>query len=124
MAREQSEFFETGKGIRPCSMNDIAGRLGIHPSTVSRAVKNKYIACRWGVFPMLRFFTQEVGGGTAEEITAQICELIDAEDARHPLSDNALCKALAERGYEVARRTVAKYRGEAGIPPATGRKKR
>ena len=124
MAREQSEFFETGQGIRPCSMNDIAGRLGIHPSTVSRAVKNKYIACRWGVFPMSRFFTQEVGGGTAEEITAQIRELIDAEDARHPLSDNALCKALAERGYEVARRTVAKYRDEAGIPPATGRKKR
>lgn len=124
VAREQREFFESGQGIHPCSMNDVAGQLGIHPSTVSRAVKNKYIACRWGVFPMSRFFTREVGGGTAEEISALIRELIDAEDARHPLSDNAICKALAERGCEVARRTVAKYRDEAGIPPATGRKKR
>lgn len=124
MAHEQREFFENGQTVRPCSMNDVAARLGVHPSTVSRAVKNKYIACRWGVFPMSRFFTREVGGGTAEEITAQMRELINAEDARHPLSDNALCKALAERGYEVARRTVAKYRDEAGIPSATGRKVR
>lgn len=124
MAQEQREFFETGGKIHPCSMNDIANKLGVHPSTVSRTVKNKYIACRWGIVPMSRLFTQEIGGGTSEEITEAIKNIIREEDPKHPLSDNALCKSLSERGFEVARRTVAKYRDEAGIPPATGRKKR
>lgn len=124
MAQEQREFFETGSNIRPCSMNDIASKLDVHPSTVSRTVKNKYIACRWGIVPMSRLFTQEVGGGTSGEITEAIKSIIREEDPKHPLSDNALCRSLSERGFEVARRTVAKYRDEAGIPPATGRKKR
>ena len=124
VAQEQRDFFETGSIIHPCSMNDIANKLGVHPSTVSRTVKNKYIACRWGIVPMSRLFSQEISGGTSEEITEVIKSIILEEDPEHPLSDNALCKRLAERGFSVARRTVAKYRDEAGILPATGRKKR
>ena len=73
---------------------------------------------------MSRLFSQEISGRTSEEITEVIKSIILEEDPEHPLSDNALCKRLAERGFSVARRTVAKYRDEAGILPATGRKKR
>lgn len=124
LAREQSDFFKTGSNIRPLFRSDIAKKLGVHPSTISRTIKNKYIACRWGIVPMSRLFAQEVGGGTSDEITEMIKSLIREEDPAHPLSDNALSKGLHEKGFEISRRTVAKYRDDAGIPPATGRKKR
>ena len=124
MAREQQEFFETGHNIQPCSMNAVADELGVHPSTVSRTVKDKFVACQWGVFPMSYFFTHEIGSSTVNTIVEVIKQIVQEEDPKHPLSDNALCKALAERGIEIARRTVAKYRDEAGIPSATGRKSR
>ena len=65
IVEEQREFFEKGSGaLRPCSMAEVASRVGVHPSTVSRAVKDKYISCRWGVFPMSYFFAKEVCGET------------------------------------------------------------
>ena len=73
---------------------------------------------------MSYFFTHEIGGSTVNTIVEVIKQIVQEEDPKHPLSDNALCKALAERGIEIARRTVAKYRDEAGIPSATGRKSR
>ena len=125
IAEQQREFFEDSScPIRPCSMTDIAARMGVHPSTVSRTVKDKYIICDRGLFPMSKFFASEVCGGTAEEITQLIKRIIDREDPEKPLSDSEICKKLAARGCAIARRTVAKYRELAMIPPATGRKKR
>lgn len=125
IAEEQKAFFSDGvSAIHPCSMRDIADRLGIHQSTVSRTVKGKYISCRWGVFPMSKFFANEVCGETQDDILTQIKKIIDREDPKKPLSDSAICKKLADRGYDIARRTVAKYRDLAMIPPATGRKVR
>ena len=125
IVEEQREFFEKGSGaLRPCSMAEVASRVGVHPSTVSRAVKDKYISCRWGVFPMSYFFAKEVCGETQGDILQEIVSIISAEDPKRPLSDSAICQELASRGYDIARRTVAKYRDLANIPPATGRKQR
>lgn len=125
IVEEQLPFFENGAGaLRPCSMTDIAERVGVHPSTVSRAVKDKYISCRWGVFPMSYFFAKDVCGETQEDVLQEILDIISAEDPRRPLSDSAICLKLSARGYDIARRTVAKYRGLANVPPATGRKQR
>ena len=125
IVEEQRDFFEYGTmQLRPCSMAEVADRLGVHPSTVSRAVKNKYISCKWGLFPMSYLFAQEVCGDTADYISSIIKEIISGEDPAKPLSDNEISKRLAAKGYDIARRTVAKYRDKANIPSATGRKKR
>ena len=125
IVERQKEFFLYGKSaLRPCYMSDVAWALGVHPSTVSRAVRNKYILCRWGAVPMEDLFRHEVGGDTVDEIVREIRGIIAAEDCLRPLSDNAISEKLLQRGYSVARRTVAKYREAAMIPPATGRKKR
>lgn len=125
IVEEQRDFFEYGTmQLRPCSMAEVADRLGVHPSTVSRAVKNKYISCKWGLFPMSYLFAQEVCGDTADYISGIIKEIISREDPARPLSDNEISKRLAAKGYDIARRTVAKYRDKANIPSATGRKKR
>ena len=122
--RQRQFFLYDPDSLNPCSMTELAAALGIHPSTVSRAVRDKYILCRWGTVPMADFFQNEVSGDTAWEITQRIQEMISDEDPYHPLSDNAISERLAARGYNIARRTVAKYREAAMIPPATGRKKR
>ena len=125
IAEEQREFFESSSfPIRPCSMTDVARRMGVHPSTVSRTVKDKYISCCRGVFPMSSFFAREVCGETSGDILQVILSIISGEDPKRPLSDSAICQLLSSRGYDIARRTVAKYRDMANIPPATGRKQR
>ena len=125
IVEEQRDFFENGSSqLRPCSMAELAGRLGIHPSTVSRAMKNKYIACKWGLFPMSYLFAQELCGDTPDYISSLIKEIIAGEDRASPLSDNEISRILSDQGYDIARRTVAKYRDKMNIPSATGRKKR
>ena len=125
IAEEQREFFENiSSPLRPCTMTDLAQRMGVHPSTVSRTVKGKYISCCRGVFPMSSFFVREVCGETSGEILQIILSIISEEDPKRPLSDNTICQLLSSRGYDIARRTVAKYRDLANIPPATGRKQR
>ena len=120
---EQRVFFEYGSmQLRPYTMSDLAEQLGIHQSTVSRAMKNKYISCKWGLFPISYLFAQEVCGETADNIGNLIKEIISGENPKKPMSDNDISKKLAERGYNIARRTVAKYRENANIPSATGRK--
>ena len=122
---EQREFFTERSGaLRPCSMSDIAYRVGVHPSTVSRAIKNKYLNCDRGVFPLSKFIAVEVGGETSDEIIRCISEIVANEDSMHPLSDSAICQRLSDLGYDIARRTVAKYRDKALIPSAVGRKRR
>lgn len=123
IAEEQAEFFEFGgERVRPCTMADVADRLGVHPSTVSRAVRDKFISCKWGVFPMSRFFEHEVNGDAHGEIVGAIRYIISREDKRKPLSDAAVAEKLSEMGYEISRRTAAKYRIGLGIPSTAGRR--
>lgn len=124
----QRDAFEQGmQALRPLPMTQVADQLGIHVATVSRAVAGKYIQTPRGIFPLRRFFT----GGTQTEsgddvsweaIKAALQEIVDAEDKSRPLSDDAIAKALKDKGIEIARRTVAKYRGQLDIPPARMRK--
>lgn len=123
----QEEFFRQGEqALRPLRMADVADAVGIHESTVSRAVREKYLQCQRGVYPLGWFFSRggaggDMGGAAAK---AALRKLIDGEDKAHPLSDQKLCEALAAEGCPISRRTVAKYRDELNIPGASGRKTR
>lgn len=113
----QEDFFRFGPGyLKPMTLSDAAEKLGVHVSTVSRAVRGKYILCPWGVYPMARLFSRSVGGTSAAAAKAAIAELTAREDPANPLSDQKLCIALAGRGIHISRRTAAKYRAALGIP--------
>lgn len=124
----QREFFEQGpQALKPLPMTQVADQLGIHVATVSRAVADKHILTPRGVYPLRRFFT----GGTQTEsgedvsweaIRAALKDVIDAEDKKAPLSDDAIVAELKKCGIEIARRTVAKYRAQLDIPSAKLRK--
>lgn len=125
----QQDFFAHGPlALRPLRMADVAQELGVHESTVSRTVREKYLQCPRGVFPLGFFFsrrataedTSATMGGTAAR--ALLRRLIDKEDKDHPLSDQKLCERMAEEGCPISRRTIAKYRDEMNIPSATYRK--
>jgi RNA polymerase sigma-54 factor len=124
----QREFFDYGpQAIKPLPMTLVAEQLGIHVATVSRAVADKHLLTPRGVVPLRRFFTGGTETATGEEISwdaikAALQEVIDQEDKSDPLSDDALAEKLKERGIEIARRTVAKYRGQLGIQSARLRK--
>ena len=133
--QRQEAFFSHGPNyLKPLRMADIAETLGIHESTVSRAVSKKYLQCSWGVYPMNFFFSRNVGASASErpnnpakEITAHkikqfLHEIIEEENKKKPYSDRILGEKLAEKGISISRRTVAKYREEEGIPDASGRK--
>lgn len=128
IAAVQEEFFRKGPDhLKPMTMSGLAAELGVHPSTVSRTVREKYLQCSYGVFPLGYFFSRALAGPEGEEATAQqakaaIHALIQGEDKRHPLSDQKLCDLLARRELNLARRTVAKYREAMGIAPAAGRR--
>lgn len=124
----QEEFFFSGRGIRPMRLIDVADIMGIHESTVSRAVRDKYLQCPWGVFPMNYFFSKAFeadamcGGISADDIQMKIESLINAEDKFKPLSDEKLARMLKSEGITISRRTIAKYRNNLGIKDASGRK--
>ena len=128
----QEGFFTYGpRRLVPLKMSDVAQSLGIHESTVSRAVSKKYLQCSWGVYPMSFFFSREAfskaspSGSqsmTAAGVKEALREIIRDEDKKKPLSDRLLSEKLAEKGIAISRRTVAKYREEEGIPDASGRK--
>lgn len=129
IAKRQEDFFRRGPGcLHPLSLADAAAELGVHESTISRAVRDKYLQCSYGVFPLKYFFSRalsaagEEGGVSAEGAKSALRFLIDDEDKRKPLSDQRLAELLAERGIVISRRTVAKYREELRIPSASGRK--
>lgn len=127
VAERQADFFRDGASpLRPLTMTEVAESLGVHPSTVSRAVKGKYLSCKWGVFPLAGFFVQELSGGenTGRDVLEGVKKLIAAEDPEHPLSDRDIAEALERSGLSVSRRTVAKYREAALIPSAPGRRVR
>lgn len=128
----QRPFFDNGAGsLSPMKLSDIAQRLGIHESTVSRAVRDKYIQCSWGVFPLGYFFSAPVTKNTEktdcseisrDSVKLRIRELISAEDKKHPLSDRAISEALEKEGISISRRTVAKYRESMDIAGTSMRK--
>lgn len=130
----QEEFFRRGPGhLKPMCLADIAQKVGVHESTVSRTVRDKYLQCASGVYPLSYFFSHSLGApaarpGTEENTSspdfakALLKKLIGGEDKHKPLSDQKLCERMAREGCELSRRTVAKYRDELGIPSTTGRK--
>lgn len=129
IVRMQQDFFTRPGGTRvPMGLRDIAEDLDLHESTVSRAVKNKFLQCAWGIYPMSWFFTRKAASDesgesmTPEQVKNRIREIIEGEDPKKPLSDQKIANILKESGVEVSRRTVAKYRGELMIPDTTGRK--
>ncbi|MCA9277089.1 MAG: RNA polymerase factor sigma-54 [Phycisphaerales bacterium] len=125
---EQREFFDYGpEALKPLPMKTIADRLGIHVATVSRAVSEKYLMTPRGVVPLRSFFSGGLSTDSGEDVSANavratIEEIIGGEDKAKPLSDEAIVKQLKDRGIEIARRTVAKYRDQLGVPTARMRK--
>lgn len=122
LVREQSGFLEFGaQALRPLTLREVAAQIGMHESTVSRAVARKYVHTPRGTIPLRAFFASGIdtgGGGEASSTAIQdmIRRLVDAEDPRKPLSDARLAERLKDSGVPVARRTVAKYREALNIP--------
>ena len=121
----QHRFFEDGEeaSLRPMILKDIAERTGLDMSTISRVSNSKYAQTRWGTFPLRFFFSDGYVTADGEEhstrkIKSMLRDLIEAEDKHTPLSDDALREQLAQKGFPIARRTVAKYREQLGIPIA------
>lgn len=123
----QRPFF-TGQttALAPMSLSTLADALGLHASTISRAVRGKYLQCRQGTYPLRYFFSRAVTeqGPSRQAVQQKLLALLASEDPCHPLSDQRLCRLLAEDGMEVARRTVAKYRMELGVGSSAARKHR
>jgi RNA polymerase sigma-54 factor len=125
----QREFLEHGPShLKPMTMGEIADAIGVHETTVSRAVSGKYMATPHGIFEMKYFFTSGYQTATGESLSntsvkEAILDLVKHEDGNAPLSDQQIVEILNERGIPIARRTVAKYRDELNILPSTMRRK-
>lgn len=125
---EQAEFFEKGElAMRPLVLREIADRLGLHESTISRVTAQKFMATPRGVLEFKYFFgshvgTDDGGAASATAIKARIRQLIGEENSKKPLSDQQICHLFSAEGIVVARRTIAKYREAVGIPTASLRK--
>ena len=127
----QQKFFYTGldSDITPMVLRDIAQRTGYDISTISRATSTKYVQTTFGIFSLKHFFSEGIHNTDGEEVSTReikhiLQECIDNEDKNTPLSDERLCELLHSKGYPIARRTVAKYREQLGIPVARMRKER
>lgn len=125
---EQRDFFEKGPAhLRPLTLQQVASRIGMHESTVSRVTTNKYVQTPRGVFELKYFFSSSLDTEDGEEVSAKaaktrILEIIGKEDPRRPLSDQKIADILKKDGLIIARRTVAKYREQLKILPARLRK--
>lgn len=125
----QYEYFLTGddKNLRPMILKDIADRINMDISTVSRVANSKYVQTEHGTYLLKSFFSEAIQTESGEEVSNKevkkiLEEHIGAEDKRHPLADEKLTEILKENGYNIARRTVAKYREQMNIPVARLRK--
>jgi len=130
IVRRQTDFLERGvEALHPMMIKDVAEEIGVHPSTVSRAVANKYVYTTQGVYE-LRFFFSEGGNGPEGDGTPlvllkrKVKKLIEDEDPKRPLTDDHIAAALAGQGIQVTRRTVAKYREALQIPSTHQRRVR
>ena len=123
----QRAFFEGATTeLAPMSLSFLADMLELHPSTISRAVRDKYLQCRQGTYPLRYFFSRSVGrqGMSRQAVKQRLLLHLKDEDPAYPLSDQTLCRLLEEEGIPLARRTVAKYRMELGIGSSTARRNR
>lgn len=129
----QRDYFDTEDvyRLRPMMIKDIEKLTGQDASVVSRCTANKYVALPWGILPLRFFFSDTVGDNSGEEdtdaltnrkIEAEIRRVVEAEDKKHPLSDEKITQALLSEGLNISRRTIAKYRDRLNIPPARLRK--
>lgn len=127
----QEEYFRTEDiyRLKPMMIKTISDLTGLDISVISRVTSNKSVALPWGIFPLRFFFSDSIGeekagseAATNRKIEASIAALIEAEDKRHPLSDRKIMEEMQTRGYDISRRTVAKYRDRQGIPVARLRK--
>lgn len=129
IVEQQDAFFLYGvEFLQPLTLRDVAERIDMHESTVSRVTNNKYIGTPRGIFELKYFFSTAISGTdgqtfSAESIRAQIKNLIDGEDPEKILSDDKIVEALNKQGIDIARRTVAKYREALHIPSSSQRRK-
>ncbi len=130
LVRRQDGFFRHGVAqLKPLTLRTVAEAIGMHESTISRVTSNKYMMCERGVFELKYFFTSGVassegdGSASAEAVKAEIRRLIEAEDPRSILSDDTLVTLLNEKGFDLARRTVAKYREAIGLGSSVQRRR-
>ena len=130
IVRRQSEFLERGvEGLHPMMIKEVAEEIGVHPSTVSRAVANKYVHTTQGVYELRFFFSEGVGGPEGGDLPLlllkrRVKKLIEEEDPRKPWTDEYLAAELQRQGIQVTRRTVAKYREDMQIPSTHQRRQR
>ena len=128
VVERQAEFLRRGiRFLKPLRMQDIADEVGVHISTVSRAISGKYIQTPQGIFDMKRFFSAGTRADSGELVSQQavkqkLSEIVDGEDKNKPLSDDAIVHELEKSGIRIARRTVTKYRKALGIPSSTQRR--
>jgi RNA polymerase sigma-54 factor len=128
IVKRQKDFMQKGVAhLKPMTMVQVAEVVGVHETTVSRAVSNKYIDTPQGIFEMKYFFTSglQTDGGNGVSNTSvkdMVSEMFKKEDSGKPLSDQEIVKMLKEKGIVIARRTVAKYRAELNILPSNLRK--
>lgn len=125
----QSEFFFTGNesSLKPMILKDIADKINMDISTVSRVANSKYVQTEYGTFLLKYFFSESITNDAGEEVSTYevknlLQDLVDHEDKSNPLSDEQLMEQLSEKGFKVARRTIAKYREQLQIPVARLRK--
>jgi RNA polymerase sigma-54 factor len=125
----QHEFFLTGDEttLRPMILKDIAEKTGLDISTVSRVANSKFVQTEYGTYRLKFFFSESLSTESGEEVSTRevkkiLSDLVEGEDKRKPLSDDVLTDMLNEKGYNIARRTVAKYREQLNIPVARLRK--
>jgi len=128
LARRQRSFLDCGVlGLKPLTLQDVAGEVGLHESTISRVTHGKYADTPLGLIEMRRFFSAGLptrGGGTisVHRVQLRVKTLIESEPTGRPISDQAIADRLQAEGTEIARRTVAKYRENLGLPPSSQRK--
>ncbi|HEX4020086.1 MAG TPA: RNA polymerase factor sigma-54 [Acidobacteriaceae bacterium] len=130
IVRRQQEFMEAGvEALKPMMIKEVAEEIGVHPSTVSRAVSNKYVHTPQGVFELRFFFSEGVNGPEGAGtplllLKRKVKKMIEEENPRKPLTDDAITLVLQSQGINVTRRTVAKYREDMGIPSTHQRRMR
>lgn len=129
IVRIQHNFLEEGpSSIKPLTMQEVANAVGLHESTISRAIANKYIQTPQGTFQFKYFFSSGIQTESGESVSitnlkGKIYDMIKNEDSKHPLSDQEIIEKLSALGIKIARRTIAKYRYDMGIPASNLRKK-
>jgi RNA polymerase sigma-54 factor len=121
----QKEYFETGDEtkLKPMILKDIAEIVGLDISTISRVANSKYVQTPYGTFLLKSFFSESLQNDSGEEVSTReikkiLSDCVEAEDKGNPLTDEELMQTLKEKGYNIARRTVAKYREQLNIPVA------